>query len=289
MHFSPVVLVLCASSLLAQEPPPPPPAAQPATPELSEILRRVAENQEKAVAARSTIVYTQETRTRLMRGGSKLAREEKRRYTVTPTATATERKLEFFEGRYRKGGQLLPYTDPKFRYKGMDIDGDLVDDMTDDMVNNKESRDGIPKNLFPLTAKEQEHYIFKLAGTQTVNGVNAIRIQFEPNKDQEEREWAGEVLVDPVEYQPVRVVTRLAFNIPWAVKVFLGTNVRQLGFSVTYRKVADELWFPVSYGTEFHLRVLFGYARTIVLSMDNRDFKRASAESSIQYEAETKP
>jgi hypothetical protein len=289
MHFSPVVLVLCASSLLAQEPPPPPPAAQPATPELSEILRRVAENQEKAVAARSAIVYTQETRTRLMRGGSKLAREEKRRYTVTPTATATERKLEFFEGRYRKGGQLLPYTDPKFRYKGMDIDGDLVDDMTDDMVNNKESRDGIPKNLFPLTAKEQEHYTFKLAGTQTVNGVNAIRIQFEPNKDQEEREWAGEVLVDPVEYQPVRVVTRLAFNIPWAVKVFLGTNVRQLGFSVTYRKVADELWFPVSYGTEFHLRVLFGYARTIVLSMDNRDFKRASAESSIQYGAETKP
>ena len=92
------------------------------------------------------------------------------------------------------------------------------------------------------------------------------------------------MLVDPAEFQPIRVVTRLAFNIPWAVKVFLGTNVRQLGFTVAYRKVADGLWFPVSYGTEFHLRVLFGYARTIVLSLDNRDFRRASAESTIQFE-----
>ncbi len=44
--------------------------------------------------------------------------------------------------------------------------------------------------------------------------------------------------------------------------------------------------FPVSYGTEFHLRVLFGYARTIVMSLDNRDFRHASAESSIQFESE---
>jgi hypothetical protein len=179
---------------------------------------------------------------------------------------------------------VIPYTDPKFRHKDMDIDGDLVEDMTNDMVNDKESRDGIPRNLFPLTTQEQAHYTYRLAGTQTVNGAEAIRLQFEPKKGDDERAWAGEVLVDPVEYQPIRVVTKLAFNIPWAVKVFLGTNVRQLGFTVAYRKVADGLWFPVSYGTEFHLRVLFGYARTIALSLDNRDFRRASAESSIRFE-----
>jgi hypothetical protein len=255
-----------------------------ASPGLDEVLRRVAENQEKAVSARQSIVYTQQTRTRLMRGGGKLAREEKRRYTVAPTATSTEKKLDFFEGNYRKNGKLIPYTDPKFRYKDMDIDGDLVEDMTDDMVNDKESRDGIPRNLFPLTAQEQAHYTYRLAGTQQVNGTEAIRLQFEPKKGDDARAWAGEVLVDPAEYQPIRVVTRLAFNIPWAVKVFLGTNVRQLGFTVAYRKVADGLWFPVSYGTEFHLRVLFGYARTIALSLDNRDFRRASAESSIRFE-----
>ncbi len=253
-------------------------------PALEDLLKRVAENQEQAVSARQSIVYTQETLTRLMRGGSKLAREEKRRYTVTPTATSTEKKLDFFEGHYRKDGKLFPYTDPKFRHQGMDIDGDLVEDMTDDMVKDKESRDGIPRNQFPLTAKEQAHYDFRLAGTQAVNGVQALRLLFEPRKGDVERPWTGEVLVDPVEFQPIRVVTKLSFNIPWAVKVFLGTNVRQLGFNVAYRKVADGLWFPVSYGTEFHLRVLFGYARTIVLSLDNRDFRRASAESSIQFE-----
>ena len=69
-----------------------------ASPGLEEVLRRLAENQEKAVSARQSIVYTQETRTRLMRGGGKLAREEKRRYTVAPTATSTEKKLDFFDG-----------------------------------------------------------------------------------------------------------------------------------------------------------------------------------------------
>ena len=157
------------------------------------------------------------------------------------------------------------------------------------MVNDKKSRDGIPEDMFPLTSKEQEHYNYSLAGVQKVNGVDAIRLTFEPKKGDDEKEWAGEVLVDPVEFQPIRVVTKLAFNIPWAVKVFLGTNVRQLGFTVTYRKVAEGLWFPVSYGTEFHLRVLFGYARTIALSLDNHDFRRASADSSIQFDQEPKP
>jgi len=277
---------VCPLALLAETPPP----------DLNEILRRVAANQEQAVAARRSIVYTQETRTRLMRGNGKLAREEQRRYTVAPTATSTERKLDSFEGHYLKNGQRIAYTDPKFRTKDLDIDGDLTDDMTNDLVNDKNARDGIPKNMFPLTAKEQEHYTFRLGGTRQVNGVEALRVTFEPKKrpgeheDEEDgRPWAGEVLIDPVEFQPLRVVTKLAHGIPWAVKVFLGTNVRQLGFAVTYRKVADGLWFPVSYGTEFHLRVLFGYARTIAISMDNRDFRKASAESSIQYETESQP
>ena len=157
--------------------------AQPATlPGLDEVLRRLAENQEKVVTARQSIVYTQETRTRLMRGGSKVAREEKRRYTVAPTATSTEKKLDYFEGRYQKNGRLIPYTDPKFRQKALDIDGDLVESMTDDMVNDKESRDGIAKDLFPLTAKEQAHYTYRLGGVEKVNGIDAIRILFEPRR-----------------------------------------------------------------------------------------------------------
>lgn len=254
--------------------------------DLNEVLRRVAENQDKAVEARSAVVYTQETRTRLFRSHGKLAREERRRYTVLPAPQGTDKHLDSFEGRYTHKGKEATYTDPKFRHSGTDIDGDLVESLTDDFVNNKQSRDGISPDLFPLTAAQQRHYDFRLEGTQKVGGVEALKLTFTPKKGDEDSAWAGEVLVDPVEYQPIRVTTRLAYGIPLAVKVLLGTNIRQLGFTLTCRKVADGLWFPVSYGTEFHLRVLFGYARTITMSMDNRDFRRGSAESSIQFQGE---
>jgi len=252
--------------------------------DLNEILRRVAENQEKAVEARSTIVYIQETRTRLFRTNGKLGREEHRVYTVLPSAQSTDKHLELFEGRYMHKGKTATYSDPDFEHSDTDIDAELVKDMTDDLVNDKKSRDGISPDLFPLTAAEQAHYDFQFAGTQKVGEMEALKLSFKPKKGEDERPWAGEVLIDPAEYQPIRVTTKLAFQIPLAVKVFLGTNIRQLGFTLTCRKVADGLWFPVSYGTEFHLRVLFGYARTITMSMDNRDFRRASAESTIVYQ-----
>ncbi|MGO9242169.1 MAG: hypothetical protein ACLQBJ_15310 [Bryobacteraceae bacterium] len=256
-------------------------------PDLNEVLRRVGENQEKAVDARTSIVYTQETRTRLFRGNSKLAREEHRIYTVLPTPDGTDKHLEKFEGRYMHKGKTAAYGDPKFEHSDIDIDAELVRDLTDDLVNDKKSRDGISPDLFPLTAAEQEHYDFQLAGTQKVGQVEALKLTFTPKKGSEdEHPWAGEALVDPVEYQPIRVTTRMAYRIPLAVKVLLGTNIRQLGFTLTCRKVADELWFPVSYGTEFHLRVLFGYARTVTMSIDNRDFRRASADSTIHFENE---
>ena len=261
-----------------------------AQPDLNEILRRVAENQERAVEARSTIVYTQETRTRLFRSNGKLGREDHRLYTVLPSAQGTDKHLDLFEGRYLHKGKTETYTDPSFQHSDLDIDADLVKDLTDDLVNDKKSRDGISPDLFPLTAAEQQHYDFQLAGTQKVGNVEALKLTFTPKRvgdGEDERCWAGEVLVDPVEYQPMRVTTKLAFQIPLAVKVLLGTNIRQLGFTLTCRKVADGLWFPVSYGTEFRLRVLFGYARTITMSMDNRDFRRTSAESSIQFQNDT--
>lgn len=258
-----------------------------AQPDLNEILRRVAENQEKAVEARAAIVYTQETRTRLFRSGSKLGREDHRIYTVTPTPSGTDKHLDRFEGRYMHKGKTESYSDPSFEHSGMDIDADLVRDLTEDLVNNQKSRDGISPDLFPLTAVEQKHYDFQFAATQKVGDVEALKVTFTPKKgDEEDHSWAGEALIDPAEFQPIRVTTHLAFQIPLAVKILLGTNIKQLGFSLTCRKVADGLWFPVSYGTEFHLRVLFGYARTITMSLDNRDFRRASAESSIHFENE---
>ncbi|MGC4053375.1 MAG: hypothetical protein QM757_29080 [Paludibaculum sp.] len=35
------------------------------------------------------------------------------------------------------------------------------------------------------------------------------------------------------------------------MKILFGIDIKQLGFSVSYRKVDDGLWFPATYGTEF--------------------------------------
>lgn len=268
-----------------------------AAPPLEEILTRLADSQERAVEARNTVVYRQNTFSRLLRGGGKVAREEKREYTVLPTAKETKKERVHFEGRYEKGGKLLPYDDPKFRHKRIDLDGELIEGLTDDMVNDEKARDGLHSDMFPLTRAEQAHYTFSLAGTRQVQGVEALVVTFEPrvrskSKDKEDvdsddeasRPWHGEVLVHPTEFQPMRVTTELSKLLPGWVKVVFGISIKQLGFNVTYRKVADGLWFPATYGTEFGLRLFFGYGRTITLSLENTDFRFATADSTITFE-----
>ena len=48
---------------------------------------------------------------------------------------------------------------------------------------------------------------------------------------------------------------------PLLVRGVPGGNIRQTGFAVSYQRVAENVWFPVSYGSEFRLDVLFGYKR----------------------------
>jgi hypothetical protein len=259
--------------------------ALPAQPPLDVLLKKLAENQERAADARKSIVYRQESWVRLMQTNGKLSREEKRQYTVVPTETGTTKKLDKFEGRYLKGGKILTYDAPGFQYKDTDIDGELIEDLTDDLINDAKSRDGFSKELFPLTEKEQARYTFRLDGTRKVGAVEAWRVTFQPNAGGE-RPWAGEVLIHPQDYQPLLVTTKLAMKIPAAVKVMLGIDIKQLGFSVTYAKVNDELWFPATYGTEFGLKILFGYKRNITMNVTNSDFRKTSAESSIQFETE---
>lgn len=257
----------------------------PAQPPLDVVLKKVAENQDRASDARKTIVYRQDTWVRLMQTNGKMSREERRQYTVTPTGTATVKKLDKFEGRYSKGGKILTYDAPDFQYKDTDIDGELIEDLTDDLINDGKSRDGFSRELFPLTEEEQAHYTFRFDGTRKVGNVEAWRVTFQPNMDGE-RAWGGEVLVHPQDYQPLLVTTKLAMKIPAAVKFIFGIDVKQLGFNVTYRKTTDGLWFPATYGTEFYVKVLFGYKRNITINVTNSDFRRTSAESHIQFETE---
>ena len=227
-------------------------------PEVTRIMARVAANQSAARDARQRYVYRQEQVLRMRRGSGKLAREERREYEVMPGKQGVEKRLARFAGQYEFKGKLVPYDQPEYRYKNLDLDGDLVHDMAEDMMNDKKSRDGIGQDLFPLTSEQQKRYDFHLAGTENYRGRSVYRVAFEPRRgavhDEDDPNWKGEALIDAEEYQPVLVTTSLAERIPMLVKVLLGTDIKGLGFSVTYRKFDDGVWFPVSYGGEFEVR-----------------------------------
>jgi hypothetical protein len=265
-------------------------AACPPT-DVAGIMARVAANQENARDARRNYIYRQEQTIRLRRPGGKLAREQQAEYIVTPGKQGAEKQRTKFEGKYALKGKYLTYDTPDFRNRGIDIDGELINSMAEDMMNDQKSRDGIARDLFPLTSDEQKHYEFRLAGKEEYHGQAVYRVAFQPRRgaprgEEDDPLWKGEALIDAREYQPVSVVTSLADKIPLAVKILLGTDIKGLGFSVTYQKFADGVWFPVSYGGEFALRGVFFYRRNISVAMQNSDFRKTDVQSTLVYAAD---
>jgi hypothetical protein len=281
------ILLLAATCgyALAQGPAPPP--------DIGEIMSRVASNQAKSQNdQRKNWIYTQKQLLRMVRGNGKVAREERREYAMTPNKKGHIRKqLVNFEGKYESHGKYTSYDRPGYEYKGVDIDGDIINDISEDMTDDKGSLDGLARDLFPLTRGEQRKYDFKLRGTEQYRGRPVFRVSFVPKPhppDGDSGSWKGDALIDAEEYQPVLVTTSLAFNIPMAVKILLGTNIKGLGFSVAYQKFADGVWFPVSYGGEFEVRAVFFYKRTISVSMTNSDFRRFDVTTKVAYAIEDK-
>jgi hypothetical protein len=254
-------------------------------PTASEIMARVAENQARTVQARKAWAHEQEVFVRLTRSNGKLAREETRRYAVAPTPSGFDKKMVYFEGRYLDDGSLISYAEPGFERKDLDIDGELVEEFPDELVNSEGSRDGLDSDLFPLTADKQAKYTFQLHGREEYKDRNVYRITFVP-AGKDSIGWAGEALIDAVEFQPVLVTTYLSRKLPVVVRTVLGTDIRHIGFKVEYGKFAEGVWFPVKYGGEFYLRALFLYRRNIAISMRNSDFRQTDVHSTIEY-AET--
>jgi hypothetical protein len=149
-----------------------------------------------------------------------------------------------------------------------------------DVADEGQSKDGLAKGLFPLTTKQQAKYLFKLEGRQTMNGRDVYHVSFRP-KDKNDFDWKGEAFIDVHEFEPVVVYTQMSRKIPLAVRTLLGTNLPGLGFSVTYDREPDGVWFPVSFGTEFRMRVLFFIARDISMSMTNTHFEKTHADVRI--------
>lgn len=254
----------------------------------AEIMTRAGCNQDRALQRRSAFVYHQKLLVRLHRPNGKLTREERREYSVSPTAAGFERSLTHFEGKYATHGKLIAYDKPGFEYKGIDIDGAVADSLASDLTGDSGSKDGISKDLFPLVTAEQRGYTYRIVGKEDYRGQPAWRIAFEPKEPPKSEggdkgSWKGEALIDAAEYQPIWVSTKLAWKVPVMVRILLGTNVEGLGFSVSYKKFADGVWFPVSYGGEFHVRAVFFYARNMSISLQNLDFQRADVSTSIRF------
>ena len=265
------------------------------SPDIDDIMRRVALNQAKSQDLRTSYLYHQKQVLKAVRGNGKVAREEHREYAVAPKVRGNTSTLVSFDGKYELHGQFVPYSKPGYQYKGTDIDGQILDDFSKDMMRDSKARDGIDHSLFPMTYHQQLKYDFRLVGAESYHGRPVYRVSFEPKKkpgfddlDDNGAAWKGEALIDAEEYQPINVHTDLAWKAPLWLKTVLGTNFRGVGFTVTYQKFADGIWFPVSYGGEFEIRAVFFYKRTFTVAMTNSDFRHTEVTSNVAYALEDK-
>jgi hypothetical protein len=255
-----------------------------------QIMAKVAANQDRTEAARSHYIYLQHIRMVSRKPGGKVMCEEVTDSRVSPQQKESQQQLLKLDGSLLHKGKYLHYTKLPDRHAEADginvsiggddpMDLDLVEDLRKELTDDK-SKDGLGKGLFPLTTTEQTQYQFKLEGRQTMNGRDVYHLSFRP-KDKNEFDWKGEAFIDAHEFEPVVVYTVMSRKIPLAVRTLLGTNLPGLGFSVTYDREPDGVWFPVSFGTEFRMRVLFFIARDISMSLANTHFEKTHSDVRI--------
>jgi hypothetical protein len=253
------------------------------TPSLTadDIMQRVGANQDRAEELRRQFVYKQHVRVVSRKTNGKVMQEEASDYVVVPGPQGSDKKLTQVAGKYWQNREYVNYSGELADRDT--LDSDLVSDLRDDLVNENRAKDGIAPELFPLTSKEQQKYVFRLLGDDVVNGRKAYRVGFRPKKN-EDTVWKGEALIDAEEFQPVTVFTRPARHVPLWIRTALGTDLPGIGFSVTYKRQGDGLWFPVTFGTEFRLRAIFFINRQITMTLQNNDFERTHVDSVVHYD-----
>ena len=273
-------ILLIASHSFAQSPQP-----NPAAFSAEAIMARVAANQDRSEALRKEYVYKQQIHILTHKPGGKLMREETADYNFFPTPDGTEKKLTLLTGRYWHKGSYEQFTGEPTPEEDS-LDGELIKDFRDDLSNNK-TKDGLARDLFPLTSEEQKDYAFKLLGQETLQGRSVYHISFWP-KDKEEITWAGEAYIDAEEFEPVLVFTKLSRRIPLMVRTLLGTDLPGIGFNVVYHRQPDGVWFPATFGTEFRIRALFFINRQMSVSLENSAFEHTHVTSKMKVIGQVK-
>ncbi len=245
------------------------------TPDATEIMRRVAGNQDRAQTARAAWVYDQNVFVRLQRSAGELAREETRDYVVAPTEKGAGRKLIRVEGKIGAGKKSIPYTTAGFRTKNADIDGALVEGLAKD-INWRKDTVGPISYLMPLSAEHQNRYTFTLDGEEQYQGFDVWRIRFRQSDGEDN--WSGELLVEKNEFQPLVLTSHWDSKVPVAVTMALGVSVKQVGGKITWQRAEKDVWFPAVAGGEMKLRVLFFYARNIAYRSVSSAFRRTDVQ-----------
>lgn len=284
-----VIVGFCAAGILQGAADRPPVTAE-------AIMARVAANQDRSDKLRSEYIYHQRIHVVLQKANGTKMRDEVADYLITPTPDGTQRKLTAISGFYRHKGRYLGFKGEP-RPDADTVDGDMLNDFrhdlmeenTNDGVTNDlkqsgeaHSKDGIAHDLFPLTTDQQKEYQFKLIGEETQQGRAVYRIGFGPKK-RSDYDWAGEADIDAVDFQPVRVYTKLSRPLPFLVRKFL-VDLPGLGFNVQYQRQPDGVWFPTSFGTEFRVHLLMFWGRTIMISLENTGFQHTHVEHQITYQ-----
>lgn len=278
--------------------------AQQPTLTADQIMARVAENQDRSEAERAHYVYVQHARVVSSKGHT-IRCEETTDTRITPTPTGSHQQLVKLQGRLLVKGNYIAYdhladrhaakqaaeSDSAGTLKRVDEDEntdlDIVENMRAGLLGDKpgHGKDDINANLFPLTSKEQANYTFTLRGREPRNGRDTFHIEFHP-KDKNDIGWKGDAWIDTATFEPVVIRTALSRNLPLGVRVLLGTNVPGIGFTAIYAPQQDGVWFPISFGSEFKIHVLFLFSRQIVIAAENRDFEKTHVTSTI-LDAET--
>jgi hypothetical protein len=255
-------------------------ASQPSTEPLTAdaIMARVAANQDRSEALRKQYVYRQHIHI-LTHKSSRVQREETADYEVLPTPDGTQKELKLLTGRYWTKGKYETFQGEPVPDTGS-LDEGLIHGFREDLLNEK-TKDGLAKDLFPLTSAEQKDYEFKLLGRETQEGRSVYHIGFRP-KDKNEITWAGEAFIDAAGFQPVRVFTKLSRRIPFGVRTFLGTDLPGIGFNVVYKRQEDGVWFPATFGTEFRIHALFFINRRVSIALENSRFEHTHVESRMK-------
>ena len=259
-------------------------------------MAQVAANQDRSQAERAHFLYVQHARV-ISRKGKTIHCEEITDTRVAPTAKGSVLKLLKLDGRLRVKHNYVTYHDllpehgdsnvkPEHDSVTINLDSasgldrDLVENMRKNLTQD-DSKDGLSARLFPLTTEDQKGFDYRLIGSENMNGRSVYHIAFQP-KDKEEFTWKGDAYIDREALEPVVIRTTQARKIPFAVRTLLGVNLPGLGFTVVYAPQQDKVWFPVSFGTEFKIKVLFFFSREILIAVDNGHFERTHVTMKLQ-------